>query len=56
VIQGPGRYVIYDNILETDDDGSIDYVGLHFTASGSWPVGAYIFSVDDLEETFEVKR
>jgi len=56
VIRGPGHYVVYNCEQETDDDGSLDYLGLHLTASADWPLGTYTFSVDDKEVAFTLTK
>ena len=55
VIKGPKHYIVYNHELDTDDSGSIDYIELHLVAAHDWPRGAYTFSVDDKEATFEIK-
>lgn len=56
VIRGPGHYIIYNSEQKTDDDGSLDYLKLHLTATVDWPLGIYTFSVDDKEMTFKLEK
>ncbi len=56
VIQGPRNFIVYSGSIATDDDGSINYFGLSYTASGDWPLGTYTFSVDGLSTKFTLTR
>ena len=56
VIKGPGDFLVYSGSIATDDDGSINYFRLSYTAGGDWPLGKYTFSVDGLSIPFTLTR